>query len=64
MIRSSKRAILASFLAVGLLTMGAGQCQAGGRSSGGHYGGYGDYGRYYGDYWGYGGWFYPLIWGF
>ena len=78
MIRSLKGAILASFLALGLLTMGTGQCQAGGRSSGGRYGGYGGYrggyggyrgayggyGTYRGGYWGYGGWFFPLIWGF
>ena len=59
MIRSLKRAILASFLALGLLTMGTGQCQAGGRSSGGHYGGYGGYrggfAGYRGGFAGYGG---------
>jgi hypothetical protein len=56
-----KRAVLASFLAVGLLTVGAGQSHAGGQSPGGRGGyrggygggnrqGYGDYRQGYGGY--------------
>jgi hypothetical protein len=57
MIRALKRAVLASFLAVGLLAMGVGQSKAGEPP----HSGYGGDGGYRG---GYGGWILPLIRGF
>ena len=59
MIRALKRVVLASFLAVGLLALGAGQSQAGGPfrgGYGGYRGGYGGWGGYGGFRNGYGGW--------
>jgi hypothetical protein len=61
MIRALKRSVLASFLAVGLLALGAGQSQTRGQSPGGHGGGYGGY---RGGYSGWGGGYFLSIWGF
>ena len=77
MIRVLKRVVLASILAIGLLSLGAGQSQAFGQSRGGHGGGYGGYrggfgyggyrggfGWYPGGYGGWGGWYFPYSWGY